>query len=115
MKSKLLITTVLIIGIVLVVNFLSNELHFRLDLTDERQYTLSKATLDILKNLEEPVTVKAYFSKDLPSSVAKTRQDFQDLLVEYANRSSGMVAYEFIDPNESEGTEELVPFSHKTV
>ena len=108
MKSKLLITTVIVIGIVLVVNFLSNELHFRLDLTDEKQYTLSKATLDILKNLEEPVTVKAYFSQDLPSSVAKTRQDFQDLLVEYANRSGGMVAYEFINPNESESTEKMV-------
>ena len=72
MKQKLLITTTLTIGIVLVINFLSNELHLRLDLTDNHQYTLSKATRDILNNLEEPVTVKAYFSKDLPANVGKT-------------------------------------------
>ena len=107
MKQKLLITTLLVIGIVLVVNFLSNELHFRLDLTDDRQYTLSKATLDILEELEEPVTVKAYFSKDLPPNIAKTRSDFQDLLVEYNSRSNGMIAYEFINPNENEGAERL--------
>ncbi len=107
MKQKLLITTFLTIGIVLVINFLSSEINFRLDFTDERQYTLSKATLDILKSLEEPVTIKAYFSRDLPANVAKTRQDFQDLLIEYANRSDGMIAYEFINPNESESTEQL--------
>ena len=83
MKQKLLVTTVLVVGIVLVINFLSNELHLRVDLTDDHQYTLSKATTDLLDNLEEPVTIKAYFSKDLPPNIAKTRQDFQELLIEY--------------------------------
>ena len=107
MKQKLLVTTVLVVGIVLVINFLSNELHFRVDLTDDRQYTLSKATTDLLNNLEEPVTIKAYFSKDLPANIAKTRQDFQELLIEYSNRSDGMIAYEFINPNADEITERL--------
>lgn len=107
MKQKLFITTILVVGIVLVVNFLSNELHFRLDLTDDRQYTLSKATTDLLGNLEEPVTIKAYFSKDLPAHIEQTRKDFQDLLVEYSNLSGGMVVFEFINPNENEATEKL--------
>ncbi len=105
MKQKLLITTILTVGIVLVINFLSNELHLRFDFTETGQYTLSKATRDILKNLEEPVTIKAYFSADLPASIGKTRDDFQDLLIEYSSRSNGMIAYEFIDPKESESTE----------
>jgi gliding-associated putative ABC transporter substrate-binding component GldG len=106
MKQKFVITTALVIGILLVLNFLSSEIHFRLDLTEAHEYTLSPATLDILKGLEEPVTVKAYFSKNLPANVDKTRQDFQDLLIEYANRSDDMIAYEFINPNESESTEQ---------
>jgi len=105
MKQKLFITTTLIIGILLVINLLSNEFHFRVDLTDDRQYTLSPATRDILNSLEEPVTIKAYFSKNLPASIAKTRQDFQELLVEYSKRSGGNVLYEFINPNEKESTE----------
>lgn len=107
MKQKLFITTVLVVGIVLVVNFLANELHFRVDLTDEQQYTLSKATHDLLDDLEEPITIKAYFSKNLPANIAKTREDFQDLLVEYNNLSGGMIAYEFINPNENEASERL--------
>lgn len=105
MNQKLFIITSLVIGILLVVNLLSNEFHFRVDLTDEKQYTLSPATKDILKNLEEPVTVKAYFSNDLPASVAKTRQDFQELLIEYSKRADGNVLYEFVNPNEKESSE----------
>lgn len=96
--KKIYITTILIIFIIAVVNLLSNEFHFRLDLTEDRQYTLSDATEDIISNLEEPVTVKAYFSENLPPSIAKSRRDFQEMLVEYASKSDGMLQYEFIDP-----------------
>ncbi len=107
MKKQLLASTFLVVGIVLVINFLFNELHLRFDLTDDRQYTLSQATLDILADLEEPVTIKAYFSKDLPANIAATRTDFQDMLVEYNSRSNGMIAYEFINPNADEASERL--------
>jgi len=105
MKQKLLVVTALIIAILLVVNLLSNEFHIRLDLTDEKQFTLSQATKDILKNLEEPITIKAYFSKDLPANIAKSRQDFQELLIEYSKRADGNILYEFINPNEKESLE----------
>lgn len=95
----------LVIAIVIVLNFLSNEFHLRLDLTSGKQYTLSKATKDIVTALEEPVTVKAYFSQNLPPNVVKTRQDFQELLIEYANLADGMIQYEFINPNEKEAYE----------
>ncbi|MFO7258032.1 MAG: Gldg family protein [Bacteroidota bacterium] len=106
MKSSIYTQTYLIIAIIVALNLLGSEFYFRLDLTDDKQYTLSRATRDILKNLEEPVTVKAYFSQNLPPDIARTRQDFQDLLVEYANRSDGQVLYEFINPNESDSKEQ---------
>jgi gliding-associated putative ABC transporter substrate-binding component GldG len=104
--KKIYTSVGLVIAIVVVVNLLSTEFHLRLDLTDEKQYTLSEATRDILSELEEPVTVKAYFSKDLPPHVAKTRQDFQEMLIEYSNRADGMIQYEFINPNEKESVEQ---------
>jgi gliding-associated putative ABC transporter substrate-binding component GldG len=98
----------LIIGIILIINLLSEDLSLRLDFTEDHQYTLSQATKDILENLEQPVTVKAYFSQDLPPNVASVRRDFKDLLIEYANRSNGMFMYEIINPNENEETEKEV-------
>ena len=106
MKQKLTITTTLVVAILLVVNLLANEFHLRLDFTDENQYTLSKATKDILKDLEEPVTIKAYFSENLPPHITKARQDFQEMLVEYASLADGLLLYEFINPNENEANEQ---------
>lgn len=98
----------LFFGIVVLVGFLSTRFSFRLDFTGDKRYTLSDATLNILKNLEEPVTVTAYFSEKLPPNVEETKSDFKDLLVEYANRSNGNVVYEFIDPAEKQETEQEV-------
>ncbi len=103
--KKLYIRTTLLVGVLLLVNLVSNEFHLRLDLTREQQYTLSDATLNVLKGLEDPVTIKAYFSPNLPPNIVKTRQDFQEMLIEYSTRANGMVQYEFINPNEKEATE----------
>lgn len=104
-KSTIHTRIYLVIAIVIVVNLMAGEYYFRIDLTEDKQYTLSRATRDILRDLEEPVTVKAYFSEDLPPDISRTRQDFQDMLVEYASLSDGQVLYEFIDPNESDSDE----------
>ena len=108
MKKKLVITTTLLIAILLVINLLSNDFHFRLDLTEGRQYTLGQSTMGILKNLEEPVTITAYFSENLPANVLKTRKDFQDLLIEYGRRSGQMVQYQFVTPKGDNDQNEAV-------
>ncbi len=106
MLKNVSISAALIIGIILVINFLSTEFHLRLDLTEDGEYTLSKATQNILDDLEDPVTVKAYFSQNLPPQYSVIRQAFQEALVEYANRADGKVVYEFVNPNEKEDIEQ---------
>jgi gliding-associated putative ABC transporter substrate-binding component GldG len=99
MKNNI-VSILLLAGIIIMVNVLSRRYFIRWDLTQGNQYTLSNATKDILRNLEDPVTVKAYFSKDLPPNIAETRRDFQDILIEYGNVSRGNLDYEFVSPNE---------------
>ncbi len=97
----------LVIVLVVLVNVLSNRFNLRIDLTEDNRYTLSKATKDILRNLDEPVTVKAYFtSEGLPPQYLKVRRDFKELLIEYNKISGGDLVYEFIDPSEGESVEQ---------
>ena len=96
------ISILLIIGILILVNVLSKRFFYRLDLTEDKEFTLSKATKDIIGNLEEPITISAYFSEDMPQQMKKVKEDFQEMLFEYATLSKGMIDYEFIDPGESE-------------
>lgn len=104
-KKNILIQLVIVIAIILVANLLSNELYFRLDFTEDDRYTFSKATEEVIDELDGVVTITAYFSEDLPPQLMKTRQDFMDQLVEYETLSDGNIVFEFISPNESEEDE----------
>jgi len=104
-KKSLVYRILLIVGVLVLINILSEKFFHRFDLTADKRYTLGKATKDILKDLDEPVTVTAYFTEDLPPQFSKTRSDFKDLLVEYANLSRGKVQYDFVNPNKDQETE----------
>ena len=95
----------LMVVIVIVINVISDRFYFRLDLTADQAYTLSKATKNILRSLEEPITVTAYFTEDVPPQILQGKKDFQDMLVEYANVARGNLVYEFIDPSKDQETE----------
>ncbi len=100
------ISIFLIIGILILVNILSKRFFYRLDLTEDKEFTLSKATKDIIGNLEDPITISAYFSEDMPQQMKKVKEDFQEMLFEYSTLSKGMIDYEFIDPGESEAKQQ---------
>lgn len=99
MKKTTTLSIILLAAILFVLNVLSRNLFFRWDLTADNQYTLSNATKDILKNLDNPVTITSYFSEDLPPDLQKLRKDFLEMLIEFRNTSKNMVDYQFIDPN----------------
>lgn len=105
-NARISYTIILVALILIVVNILAGSYSFRLDFTEGKEYTLSKATKNILKQLDKPVTVTAYFSKDLPPNIANVSGLLKDMLVEYSNRAKGMLVYRFVNPNEKEELEE---------
>ena len=99
-RKKSLIPYILVVaGILILLNILANRFFFRIDFTEDKRYTLSDATKNILNELSDPVTITAYFSEGLPPNIDKTRIDFKEMLSEYATRSRGKILYEFINPN----------------
>ncbi len=104
-RKKVFSSLILIAGIIILLNLIANRFFLRLDFTADQRYSLSEATKSILSSLDAPITVKAYFSENLPPDIAKVKQDFKDLLIEYNNRSDRKIEYEFINPNESQETE----------
>ena len=105
-KKSILTYILLIAGVIILINFLSERFFLRLDFTADKRYTLSDATKEILHSLNQTVTVTAYISEELPPEFMRVRKDFKELLIEYSNRSKGNVAFEFINPNKDEATEQ---------
>ncbi|MFV2056458.1 MAG: Gldg family protein [Thiohalomonadales bacterium] len=102
---KLISTGGIALAVVLLiaVNILSSAIFktSRLDLTDNKLYTLSQGTKNILASLEEPVTLRFYFSEKLTSgipSLSNYARQVRELLEEYANLSKGNVKLIVSDP-----------------
>lgn len=98
------ISVLMVLGILVVLSYLSYRIFMRVDLTQGKLYSLSSATKKIVKNLNDPVIIKAYFSKNLPAPYNSNRQYIKDLLSEYRAYSKGKIKFQFIDPAEDEKT-----------
>jgi ABC-type uncharacterized transport system involved in gliding motility auxiliary subunit len=73
----------------------------RLDLTQNNLFTLSQGTLNILARVEEPVTLKFYYSQDIAADQPKVQifaQRVRDMLEEMATHADGRLLLEIIDP-----------------
>ena len=73
----------------------------RLDLTQNNLFTLSQGTQNILARLEEPVTLRFYYSQELAANEPQIRifaQRVRDMLEEMSMRAGGMIELQIIDP-----------------
>lgn len=95
----------IVIGIIIAVNFLSAQIFYRFDLTESKDYSLSAASRKTAGELDDVVSLKAYFTENLPSQYVNLRQDVGDVLDEYAAYSGGRIKYEFIDPKDDKELE----------
>lgn len=97
MKSKAwwLWLLILLAGI----NYLASDFHTRLDLTKEKRYTLSKATRNLLKNLEENVQIDVFLKGEFPAGFKKLANSTNEFLKLLKDRT-GKIRYRFISPLE---------------
>jgi len=115
--TGLILATCLFIAIVILANTALTTL--RIDLTENKLFTLSKGTINILENLEEPVQLDYYFSQkamsDFPS-LANYGVRVRDMLEEYAAHANGKLILNIIDPETfSAAEDQAVASGLKTV
>ena len=82
------------------VNYLASTFHFRIDLTQEKRYTLSNPTKRLLQHIEEPLTVTVFLSGDLPAGFKKLSKSTEELLDEFRQTSGNRIQYKFEKPGE---------------
>ena len=105
MTSRLMTTTGVVLALVFLfaVNILANRVlgPARIDLTENRLFTLSEGTRSILENLEEPVTLRFYISRrelERVPGISGYADRVGALLDEYRRLSGGMLSLQVIDP-----------------
>ena len=104
-KNSFIIYVVgLVVGLILL-NLISRDNFFRFDLTDNKKFSLSQSSEAIISKLDDRLTIKVYFSDDLPSELGNTRRFLQDILEEYQALSND-VSFFFHDPESDTELEE---------
>lgn len=96
--QSILLFTVGILSMILL-NQLAQIYFFRLDLTEEKRYTISKPTRELLRSLEEEVVVEVYLSGSLPSGFKRLQKSIGETLEEFRIYGGNKVQYSFIDPS----------------
>jgi len=92
----------LMLGILFFINVLSYRMFVRADLTENKEYTISESTRNVLSELDDIINVTAYFSEDLPPYHANIRTQVEDILAEYKAYSQGNLNIEYVDPSNDE-------------
>jgi len=96
----------LMIAAVVLVNLIGTRVFGRLDLTENKTYTLSDASKAVVGNLPDYLTVKLYISKDLQEELKLTSSYVRDLLDDYRTYSKGKLRFEALDPGSDKAIEE---------
>ncbi len=99
-KKSTLTNLAIFLMVVIVINLISLNLFFRLDFSKGKVYSLSSSSKEAVKQFEDRMLVKAYFTQDLPPQFANIRRYTKDLLEEYKNASNGRFRFEFINPTD---------------
>jgi gliding-associated putative ABC transporter substrate-binding component GldG len=103
-RREALLQVLLIAGSLAALTFTADQFLWRADLTENNRYTLASASRDIAQAPEDPVTVTAYFTANLPARFGRTKEQFQALLQEFRAAADGNVEFTFVNPNESDET-----------
>lgn len=99
-KTSVVLQLVLVVGIILVVNFIGSSFFSRIDLTDDKRHTISDASRELMANLKHEVLISIYFGGDLPPYYEAFEESMENMLEEMRISSSGMFDYQFVDPSE---------------
>ena len=104
-KNSFTVYMAVLIGVLLLLNLIGRNWYKRFDLTDNKMYSLSKSSENVVEKIDDLLTMKVYFSDDLPGELSNTQRFLQDLLEEYEAKSDN-IRFFFTNPESNDQLEE---------
>ena len=86
--------------ILLVINWAASLINTRVDLTNEKRFTLSSATKKLLEKLEAPVMIDVFLKGNYPSGFRQLSSSTNDMLKEFKEVAGNKIQYNFVGPDE---------------
>lgn len=103
-KQNSLKQLLIIIAVLIAINFGSYYIFKRFDLTQDKRYTLSQTTLNIIEEVEEPLYIDVFLEGNFPGEFKRLQDETRQLLEEFHAYNNNIV-FNFVNPLEEEGRE----------
>jgi gliding-associated putative ABC transporter substrate-binding component GldG len=87
----------------LLLNLLASFYFFRLDLTEEKRYTIKPQTKEMLSALDDEVFVEVFLDGDLNAGFKRFQKSIRETLEEFRIYSNNKVNFIFTDPGQATG------------
>lgn len=104
--KKIILRFLLLLVILAGLNWLASLFFFRLDLTEDKRYTISDATKQLLSNLDKDIVVNVYLSGEFPPGFERLESATRETLDEFKTYSNGHLTYQFSDPSDAASEEQ---------
>jgi ABC-2 type transport system permease protein len=89
----------LLIGLVLV-NFIASKIHYRADLTQEKRYSITPVTKNLLHTLDGDLHITVFLKGDFPAEFRRLSTTSQEFVNEMREANPAKISYEFVDPQQ---------------
>lgn len=109
-RAEKYIKFLIYLAVIILINLVGITLFFRIDLTQNNIYSLSKASKESVATLSEPMTIKVFFTENLPAPHNNTWRYLRDLLEEYSIYANDYFNYRFynVSPKEQGVTRQAI-------
>ena len=91
---------IVVIAAIITVNFFASIVHKRIDLTNEKRFTISSPVKKILGNMDDAAEVTIFLKGDLPAWFKNLSTSAEELLQEFKEYSNGKISYKLVSPDE---------------
>lgn len=92
-----IVQLIIIISIVFIINIIANYFYGSIDLTEEKRYTLSQSTFEVIEQIEDKVFIRVLLEGDFPSGFQRLRNSTQEMLDDLRDINPN-IEYIFEDP-----------------
>lgn len=106
LKTQNIIQLLIALVIILIINYISSNAYFRLDLTSDKRYTLSEVTHEILDSLDDLVYIEIYLDGEMPIGFQRMQKSIHELMDEFRIVAGSDIQYQFKNPSQSSSESE---------
>ncbi len=97
-KFEHIIQAIIVLALVVIANIIAQYVHASFDMTEDKQFTLGRATLDLLEQVDDRIYVEVFLEGEFPAGIKRLQTATRDILRRFGVETGGYLDFEFKDP-----------------